>query len=352
MIKMELSLRRLTLTIVATLLIVTTGCTAPVLDGASESTTAKKNTEADEAVTPKDGRDLRTISIDEQFGYVEEHGELDGDDPRQDNKIYEPVEFAGKEGRYYNITMESNWDGEEMRLSDPNGNVVAVETGDSDTPAKFEEIRMNKTGEYTIQATSVEERATFRYTLSINEIIFEGPRDEWSEYERYSQFGSLSEYYWEEQSYHSNATFKSVNTSEDFAVVRYERYENANYSVQNTNYAFMARTLIEVRNYIANDPEGLQRENPEEWYPKRVYFTGYNESGDLVQTNYVSQRWTAEYMAGGNEETQKYFYRIVGTTKYGPAHNDYSTADGNETVRDETFPYPTYNESYDDFPTE
>lgn len=314
---------------------------------------------------PANGTDLRSILIPENHSESNtQYGEIDGDDPilNGTNQYYEPVMLNAEAGDRINVTMSSIAHNPELQLRNPNGTTIAIDDDSGEgNSARFETLRLNHTGQYTLVATSAEPNSSFDYTLTVERYVepdFQGPMSDWDEKSRYLEFsydylttaqnlsGGVNEP-------RNSATAEgaegnltalgnyTANTENDYIVIRYAMEEDAT-----------PRERIDVDAALMNAYYGLYDEYTESegavnasWVPDRIYHLGYNYDGELYRTSYLNREWAVEFSeAGGvaNSTAQSdYASLYYATLRQGPAHQNYTAGGTYSTTPDEA-PVETY----------
>lgn len=372
--------RYIALNVLIALLIVSAGCSSllpsggatpvtaenPSQQGTLTTTSDSRNTTSTPTGTtmPANGTDLRGVSIPENdSGRNTYTGETDGDDPvlNGTHQYYEPISFTAEAGDRINVTMGSIAHNPELQLQNPNGTTIAIDDDSGEgNSARFETLRLNRTGQYTLVATSAEPNSSFDYTLTVERYVepnFNGPMSSWDEQSQYLEFsydyltgaqnltggpsGPSNATTAEEAEGNITAADYWVNTEEDYIVVTYAMEEDAT-----------PRERIDIDAALMNAYYGLYDEYTESegavnasWVPDRIYHLGYNYDGELYRTSYLNREWAVEFSeAGGvaNSTAQSdYASLYYATLRQGPAHQNYTAGGTYSTTPDEA-PVETY----------
>ena len=345
-LKQMLGWRRAILSILLVVLMITAGCSSG-LSGVPGGETPTEEQSTERHLTPTSGTDLRSISLSENLTLKK--GELDGSDPRNDQTVYEPIQFTATAGTQVLIGMQHH-DGEGepvIRVRSPNGSIVDIANNGEDGYAKFDVLTLNKTGRYTIEATSATPNTTFEYMLSVEKRPenFVGPMSTWGKKERYYEFASdlainANSVMTNADTYNSSSPNADIsplieaNASGDYAVVTYRMRTDLN----GTQFLGVDWSLLNAYSYTVEEYENSDTVD-ETWIPERVYFRGLTYDGELYRTHYVNTAWAREYIR--TEETSDYGWRFLATRMNGPAHRAYESG-GNFSTTDSEFPLGTY----------
>jgi len=375
MTRTKFSTRQAALILVVAALIVSAGCHS-LLTERSESTPTQSGTTTalpnDETTTETsnsatmraNGTDLRNVSVpDNRTETNTLYGEIDGGDPVIDgtNQYYEPILFTAEAGDSINVTMRSIAHDPELQLRAPNGTTIAVdEDGGEGNNARFDRLTLNEAGQYTLVATTAEANQSFDYTLRVDRYVepnFNGPMSSWDEQSRYLEFaedyltgaqnltgGPNGPSYAttpEEADGNLTAADYTVDTQEDYIIVRYAMEENAT-----------PRERVDIDAALMNAYYGLYDEYVESdsaenasWVPDRIYHLGYNYDGELYRTTYLEREWAVTFSeAGGVANTtaqSEYAALYLETLRLGPAHQSFAVGTNYSTTPSEA-PVETY----------
>lgn len=355
--------RRAVLSVLLASLIVLSGCAGFLSDGSdSNETETSTSGPAQDEVRHTNGTDLRSMSIPEN-GSVSAAGELDHGDPKEENRYYEPVKVAAVEGQIASISVEADNGNPAIRAVAPNGNTTQTISNEEGNTARFINGTFTQSGRYTFEVTSVEENATFNYTLTIERVeeedtpnttdgLFESDPSRWTEAEQYlyaaDGFVGLTNEYTDNGNVPENTSEGlrngsiTANTTGDYVVVTYEMSAEYNFTQRNElDVAFQLAYEGVVSRYreFAND---TSTPTDESWVPEIIFFKGVdNETGELLRTTFYTKEWARQYVDGeiGNTESGGNYYS---TEKWGPASSLYDVG-GFETVTADEFPQTYWN---------
>jgi hypothetical protein len=315
------------------------------------------------------GTDLRSIAIpDTEDTVTTADGEIDGSDSvlNGTNRYYEPVSLRAEAGTMINVTMSSDGGNPELRLRGPNGTILAADGGDGNT-AQFERVELNQTGQYTLVATSVRNNSGFEYTLTVERYVepnFNGSMSSWDEESQYLDFARGYLLVAQSTSGGCFCTNNGVsspneapgnlteinytaNTEDDYVVVTYAMDPNATtYERLDIDSALrLAYTDLYQAYSNSNGAENAS------WVPDRIYQRGITYDGELYRTTYLELDWAQDYAENGEADNQsailQYAFRQLNTTRYGPAHENYTQGGELSTTASE-FPEETYANATDD----
>ncbi|MBX0322159.1 PPC domain-containing protein [Halomicroarcula sp. F13] len=346
------------LTVVVIALLITSGCNGL---GVGQSDTGPHETDGTPAnetpvltatptatpAVPEDGTDLRSVSLEQDAGRTM-RSELDGSDPKDGKRYYEPVEFAAEAGTKANITLGGDGGDPVVRLLAPNGTVLDTndDGGIGDT-AELTMVTLPETGNYTIIATSNEPDTAFTYYLTVDQFIppaqrdvmFAGDPSTWNHTEQLGEFAYDYRSTFESGTNLTDIDYAFVNADENYVVVTYEMQPNAS---QDT------RTRIDTALMLAHsNMDDAYRDEPanatfnESWTPDRVYHRAVTPDGKLYRVTYTTTEWARQWEEG-NIELRTYLFRYFTTLTHGPAHQSYveganhSTATGEIEGRDKS----------------
>ncbi|MBX0302124.1 hypothetical protein [Haloarcula salinisoli] len=349
--------RQALLSVLLATLIVTSGC-AGLLSGEGNTTETETATETSTSgPAQEDGEkrtnstDLRSMSIPEN-GSVSAAGELDHGDPSDGNKYYEPVQVAAVEGQMVNITVEAESGNPGIRAVNPDGNITEIVSNEEGKKTGFYEATITQTGGYTFEVTSVDQNATFNYTMNIERVqiedeegLLEGDARTWNETEQYlfaaQSYGIVVNQYTDKGDVPYNVSKGNIaaNATGDYAVITYEMPADYNFTQRNElDVAFQ----LSYEALLNQSRQGGNSVTNESWVPEIIFFKGVdNETGELVRTTFYTREWARQYVDGeiGNTESGGNYYS---TEKWGPASTLY-TVSGFETVTVDEFPQTYYN---------
>jgi len=366
----DTTVRQALLSVLLASLVVTAGCSGILSgdngsDGAGTATPTATTGDGANNSSTADGVDLRSISIPDN-GSVTRSGELDRGDPKSGQKYYEPVQVAAVEGQVVNITMRAENGNPALRIRNPDGNVTAVISNESGTATGFLRGQFGQTGRYTIEPTSVEQNATFNYTLTVERIdveeirsgsdeLLSGPRSEYNETEQYLTFArdvtiiaaGLSDQnrsawsidYVGTQFESSNVSGPDVqaNASGDYAVITYKVGDDNTVSHLNdfkVAFTVSYANMLESYRNLGNDTTDPANES---WVPDIIFFRGINETGELRQTHFITTEWAAQYSETRNDDRYAAQWGSTLRIGQGDIHTD-SEESGATTITDEEFP--------------
>jgi len=342
-------------------LIVTSGCAGLLSgEGNTDETEVGTNTPRpaqEDGEKRTNGTDLRSMSIPEN-GSVSAAGELDHGDPSDGNKYYEPVEVAAVAGQRVNVTVETENGNPAIRVVDPDGNTTAAVSNETGNKTGLFRADVTQTGGYTFEVTSVDQNATFNYTLNIERVeiededgLLKGDARTWNQTEQYlfatQSFGIVVNQYTDRSDtrtladvpYNVSKGNISANATGDYAVITYEM--PADYSFNQRNELDVAFQLS-YEGLVNQSRQGNNPVTDESWVPEIIFFKGVdNETGELVRTTFFTKEWSSQVLA--NEITDiESSGNYYSTEKWGPASELYD-AGGFETVTADEFPQTYYN---------
>jgi len=342
-------------------LIVTSGC-AGLLSGEGNTDETEVGTSTprpaqEDGEKRTNGTDLRSMSIPEN-GSVSAAGELDHGDPSDGNKYYEPVQVAAVAGQRVNVTVETENGNPAIRVVDPDGNTTAAVSNETGNKTGLFRADVTQTGGYTFEVTSVDQNATFNYTLNIERVeiededgLLKGDARTWNQTEQYlfatQSFAIVVNQYTDRSDtrtladvpYNVSKGNISANATGDYAVITYEM--PADYSFNQRNELDVAFQLS-YEGLVNQSRQGNNPVTDESWVPEIIFFKGVdNETGELVRTTFYTKEWARQYVDGevDNIESGGNYYS---TEKWGPASELYDVG-GFETVTADEFPQTYYN---------
>ena len=345
-------LRRALLSVLLATLTLTAGCAGILSDaGGDGETTTPTGTAQSGQLTPVNGTDIRSITIPEN-GSATASGELDGSDPVVNHTVYEPVRFTADAGTQLNVTMQTEGGAPMLRLLGPNETVRNTTSADESGTVQFTRITLNETGQYTLEATSVEPNTTFEYTLTVERHeteLFSGPLSSYNETERYLEFG-------QDFARAANATARygkftnlvrketlRANATGDYVVMSYLMDPNLNGSQLieiDSAILLTYSNLAESYRNLSDDPDTAEGEA---WIPEVIFFRAVNAEGEIIRTDFVTAEWAREYDTV-DEDGDQYFSRYLSTNRYGPANTAYNSSGGDYSTTQAEFPLETYED--------
>ncbi|PSP84946.1 hypothetical protein BRC96_04115 [Halobacteriales archaeon QS_6_64_34] len=262
-----------------------------------------------------------------------------------------------------------------LRVVNPDGNVTAVISNESGTATGILGGQFAQSGRYTIETTSVNDNATFNYTLTVERVDLEeirddellaGPRSEYNETERYLTFARdvaiVTADITDSGRYSLNATetnFQSnvsgpdiqANVSADYAIITYKVGDTNELSrLDDMDTGFMVSYSTMWSNY-QNLSANPSRPEDESWVPEVIFLRGLNESGELYRTHFITQDWARTYEQSNKNATdrEKYYAQHGSTTRIGPgAPYNRSNYPRVTPISDEGFPQVYRNYTFPD----
>jgi len=359
MSNVELVFRRTLFSILFATLMITAGCSGILSDpgnnsGATPTSTPDESDSANRS-TSDTATDLRSITVPDN-GSTTVAGELDTGDPVSNDTFYEPVQVAVRAGTQVNITMEADGAEPTLRVVNPEGNVTqTVSSGDSGT-AEIIRGTFSDTGNYTIEATSANPSATFKYHLTIERAedgLFAGPKSTWNKTEKYLAFGRS--FARAANATADNGQFSGyvsrrslwANAEKDYLIIGYQ-WDAENLTTRemvdiDTAIELTYANLDETYRNATGNPEFAENKS---WVPEIIYFRAENPNGELYRTNFLTVDWAREYAA--TDDIRSYSDRYYSTNRIGPGSPSYE-AGGDVMTTDEAFPLGTYlNYTYPD----
>jgi len=342
----ETELRQAGLSVLLASLIVTSGC-AGLLPNTNEAETSTSTPEK-----RTNGTDLRSISFPVN-GSITVSGELDHGDPKQNNKLYEPVQIDTVEGQLLNITMEAEHGNPTLRIVNPDGNVTQTLSSENQSTVTFSGRELSQSGRYTLEATSDDQNAMFNYTLTIEQVdqddaLFAGDGAQWNETEQYlssgEDFSIATQGTTQYGTFPTNASKNSLraNATGDYLVVTYNMSPDLNFTQKNlidVTLRISYINLIKKYKEFGNNSNTLTNVT---WVPEIIFFKGVsNETGELHRTTFLTAEWAREYLAGGKWNHYAGWY--YSTIRQGPGSPSYDPEDG---ITNEEFPQAYHNYTY------
>ncbi|MFC6756318.1 MULTISPECIES: hypothetical protein [Haloarcula] len=354
----DITTRQALLSVLLATLIVTSGCTGLLSgEGNTKETETETGTSTPEPVQADaeekrtNGTDLRNMSVPEN-GSVSTAGELDHGDPSDGNKYYEPVQVAAVQGQTVNVTVEAESGNPAIRVVNPDGNTTEVVSNETGNKTGLFRAYITQTGGYTFEVTSVDQNATFNYTINIERVkiedeegLLEGDARTWNETEQYlfaaQSYGIVVNQYTDKGDVPYNVTKGNIaaNAAENYAIITYEIPADYNFTQRNElDVAFQ----LSYEALLNQSQQGDNSVTDESWLPEIIFFRGVdNETGELVRTTFFTKEWAAQALAdeiSGTESSGNYY----STEKWGPASSLYDVS-GYETVTADEFPQTYWN---------
>jgi len=352
--------RQALLRVLLATLIITSGCAGLLSE--ENSTNEGGVTEASTQGPPQEekeekrtnGTDLRSMPIPEN-GSVSAAGELDHGDPSEGNKYYEPVQIAAVEGQIVNVTVEAENGNPGVRVVDPDGNTSDIVSNETGNKVGLFRTYVTQTGDYTFEITSVNQNATFNYTLNIEHVeiededgLLEGDARTWNMTEQYlftsQAFGIGVNKYTSRGDVPYNVSEGGIaaNATGDYAIITYEMPADYNFTQRTELDVAFQLSYEAVLNQSQENGDKSGAVLDESWVPEIIFFKGVdNETGELVRTTFFTKEWAAQALEGeitGIESTGNY----ISTEKWGPASSLYDV-EGFATVTAGEFPQTYYN---------
>ncbi|WP_254273423.1 PPC domain-containing protein [Haloarcula marina] len=294
---------------------------------ASEPTLTSTATATPTPTNAGEGTDLRNISLEQDGGQIT-RGEIDRDDPQNENGYYEPVQFVAEANTSVNITMGARNGDPQIRLLAPNGSTVdADDNGGFGNSAAIEEATLPQTGRYTLIAGSSEPNTTFGYLLTVEEhteSINESNPANWNKRAKLTEFAYDFRSAANATDNHTQVTNYTVFPKENYISLTYERIPENTTDLQNTQVS----VLITYANLGTAYRESSGPFN-ESFIPDRIFLRAETTDGQLYRTAYLTDEWAKEHERTDDFET--YWYKFLYATRWGPAHESYVEGADNST---------------------
>lgn len=336
--------------VLVTALLITSGCNGlgvgqsdTGLNGTDEtaaSETPASTTPTATPAVPENGTDIRRVSLEQDAGRTM-RSELDGGDPQNGDKYYEPVEFAAEAGTKVNITLGGDGGDPLVRLLGPNGTVLDTnDDGGLGNTAELTMVTLPETGQYTIVATSSEPNTAFTYYLTVDrfippaqrDVLFAGDPSTWNHTEQLGEFAYDYRATFEIGTNLTEIEYAYLNGEENYIVVTYEMPPNA--SRENLTNIDTALMLAHSNMDDAYRDAPADATFNKSWTPDRVYHRAVTPDGELYRVTYTTTEWARQWEED-NIELRTYLFRYFSTLTHGPAHSSYVEGANNSTATGE-----------------